>query len=152
MIYYENARCEVTAWGMNPAAIFATALFTPYWSCAEHALCIHKLIFKKNYRRHPQYGTSTFYTYYRIFSQFFHPSILYSYRALNQVPESLFCREVTNPAFASNFLVPIDWKLWNKFAKFGWRLLLRIRYRFQHLTIITEFFRLTVADKRFRTI
>ena len=47
MIYYENARCEVTGWGMNPAAIFATALFTPYWSCAEHALCIHKLILKK---------------------------------------------------------------------------------------------------------
>jgi hypothetical protein len=48
MIYYENARCEVTAWGMNPAAIFATALFIPYGSCAEHALCIHKLILKKN--------------------------------------------------------------------------------------------------------
>ena len=30
---------------MNPAAIFATALFTPYWSCAEYALCIHE--FKK---------------------------------------------------------------------------------------------------------
>ncbi len=37
-----NARCEVTAWGMNPAAICATALFTPYWSCAEYALCIHE--------------------------------------------------------------------------------------------------------------
>jgi hypothetical protein len=36
-------RCEVTSWGMNPAAIFATALFTPYWSCAEYALCFHKI-------------------------------------------------------------------------------------------------------------
>jgi hypothetical protein len=47
IIYYENARCEVTSWGMNPAAIFATALLTPYWSCAEYALFIHEKKEKK---------------------------------------------------------------------------------------------------------
>jgi hypothetical protein len=30
--------CEVISWGMNTAAICATAGFTPYWSCAEHAI------------------------------------------------------------------------------------------------------------------
>jgi hypothetical protein len=33
--------CEVNSWRMNPAAIFATAWFTPYWSCAEYAFYYH---------------------------------------------------------------------------------------------------------------
>jgi hypothetical protein len=40
--------CEVNSWRMNPAAIIATALFTPYWSYTEYALCYHK--FKKELR------------------------------------------------------------------------------------------------------
>jgi hypothetical protein len=39
----EMQRCEVNSWRMNPAAIIATALFTPYWSNAEYALCYHEI-------------------------------------------------------------------------------------------------------------
>ena len=40
---YEMQRCEAKSWRMNPAAIIATALFTPYWSYAEYALGYHEL-------------------------------------------------------------------------------------------------------------
>jgi hypothetical protein len=71
IIYYENACCEVTSWGMNPAAIFATALFTPYWSCAEYALCIHKIKDKVKMDYDIKYmaqnsGRLAFYFFYRI--------------------------------------------------------------------------------------
>ncbi len=37
-ILMKNMRIwEVNSWRMNPAAIFATARFTPYWYCAETA-------------------------------------------------------------------------------------------------------------------
>ncbi len=51
----EMQRCEVNSWRMNPAAIIATALFTPYCSYAEYALCYHEikkeLRHKKNIER-----------------------------------------------------------------------------------------------------
>jgi hypothetical protein len=35
--YYPQL-CEGNSWWMNSAAIYATAGFTSYWSCAEHAV------------------------------------------------------------------------------------------------------------------